>query len=52
MYAGSSKHEMVDTFTETNQSYVWEFVPAKTYISTYYDFPNALTMPTLAYFSQ
>ena len=48
VYAWSAHHEMVDTFTEKNQSYVWEFIPTKTYVSTYYAIPNALNMPTLA----
>ena len=52
MYAGSSRHEMVDTFGESNTSYVWEFDPTETYVSTYNKVPNAISMPTLSYFSQ
>jgi hypothetical protein len=52
MYAGSSKHELVDTFKESNTSYVWEFDSDETYYSVYNNLPNALTIPTLAYFSQ
>lgn len=51
MYAGSKGHEMIDTFTESNTSFVWQINTPNSWISTYNAIPNALNMPILDYFS-
>ena len=50
MYAWSKWHEMIDTFTETNQSYVWQILD-NTWYSTYNVIPNAMSVPNLKKFS-
>ena len=61
MYAWSDGHEMIDTLTVTNPSftsYLWQFrsdwaTPDNyTWYSSYNVIPNAITIPSLVYYSQ
>lgn len=51
MYVGSKGHEMIDTFTESNTSFVRQINTPNSWVSTHNVIPNALNMPTLDYFS-
>jgi hypothetical protein len=44
---------MIDTLTETNSSYVFQInsQPTVTWVSTYNVIPNAISMPTLEFYS-
>ena len=50
VYAWSKWHEMIDTFTENNQSYVWQIL-GESWYSVHNEIPNAMTVPTLEYYS-
>ena len=46
MYAWSKWHEMIDTFTDVNTTYVWQIL-GESWYSVHNEIPNAMTVPTL-----